>query len=178
MMRFIPAFFLSIAALLYSGCDVNAGSAKAHPRSGAQLLQTAEQSFSPVPFGTLLPPADLTLVDDGGCVEGRGECTYLDANYVRHFFGTERGELVVKSIHIDDVSNKPIAAIGIGKARALNAVVKRVQLFMPEAQVICDEQPDGSEITCGATLGDGWITLFFDPARQLKEVRIDVYHFI
>ncbi|MXO60378.1 hypothetical protein GRI89_12600 [Altererythrobacter salegens] len=176
-MRSMPAFVLSFTALLVCGCAGEAGAGNEHRRSGAELLQAAEQSFSSIPFGTTLPPPDLNLLDDGGCVDGRGECTYLDANHVQHYFGADGGELVVKSIMAADVSNQPIAALGIGTARALDEVVERVQLFMPEAEVTCDEQLDGNETICGASLGDGWIRLFFDPARQLTEARIDAYHF-
>ncbi|MDA7788110.1 hypothetical protein N8940_02640 [Sphingomonadaceae bacterium] len=124
-----------------------------------------------------MPPSDLTLADDGGCVGGRGECTYLDANHVQHYFGAEAGELVVKSILTADFRNQRIDALGIGRARALDEVVERVQLFIPEAEVTCDEQVAGKETICGSSLGDGWIKLFFDPAGQLTEVRIDAYHF-
>jgi len=103
----------------------------------------------------------------------------MDANHVQHYFGDSVGALVVKSIEVAHVGDRHIAALGIGKARSQNEVVDRVRRYLPEAEVDCDAAPaeiDGPYI-CGATLGDGWIRLFFDSSRRLTEVRIDAYHF-
>lgn len=148
-----------------------------HSRSGAELLQIAEQSFSNIPFGSRKPPAGLILIDDGGCVGGKGECTYRDGNHVQHYFGDSQGALVVKSIVVGHVGDRPIAALGIGTARTLDDVVERVRRFLPEADIDCDERASANDTTCGATLGDGWFRLFFDGSRRLTEVRIDAYHF-
>ena len=176
MRAFLP-IALPLFASLIGGCSEAAGSTEIHGRSGPELLRVAEQSFSSIPFRTTRPPQSLTLLDDGGCVDGRGECTYLDANHVQHYFGGPGGELVVKAVQVSDVGNEPIAALGIGRARDLGEVVERVQHFILEAKVTCDENLAGNEITCGATLGPGWIKLFFDASRHLTEVRIDAYHF-
>lgn len=166
------------AALFASESAVRGNIAFEHERSGAEQLHSAEQSFSVVPFGTTAPVRGLVLKNDGGCIDGKSECTFVDANHVQHYFVNGDGGLVVKSIELLDVGVHPITALGIGKARALEEVVERVRGFLPEAEVDCDEDAVTNETTCGATLGDGWIQLLFDGSRQLKEVRIDAYHFI
>lgn len=173
-MRIPTITALLLTALLVGSCAARGNAAIQHSRVGAELLQAAEQSFSNIPFGTREPPPSLTLIADDGCVDGRGECTYMDANHVQHHFVDNT--LVIKSIDTAHVSDRPIAALGIGKARALNKVLERVRRFLPEAEVDCDEY--ATDTTCGATLGDGWIKLFFDDSRRLTEVRIDAYHFI
>lgn len=176
-MRKLTAIALFLPALLASGCAARGSNLSAQNRSGADLLRAAEQSFSNIPFGTREPPSSLTLINDGGCVKGRGECTYIDANHVQHYFSDSEGALVVKSIELALVGERPIAALGIETARALDEVVDRVSRFLPEAVVACDKRGTADVTTCDATLGDGWVRLFFDSSRRLTEVRIDAYHF-
>jgi len=164
-------------ALLVGGCAASGSAVTHHSRSGAELLAAAEHSFSDIPFGVREPPPSLTLIYDGGCVAGRGECSYIDANHVMHYF--DDGELVVKSIELGKVGTRPIAALGIGKARALDEVVAQVRRFLPEAEVSCDKNGKLKNALheCGATLGDGWVKLFFDTSGRLDEVRVDAYQF-
>ena len=61
--------------------------------------------------------------------------------------------------------------------RSLDEVVERVRSFLPEAEIDCEDFADGTA-SCGATLGEGWISIIFDNSRRLTEVRIDAYHFI
>ena len=171
----ITCAFAFLTALAIGGCSASGPTVAEHRRSGDEQLRAAEQSFSSIPFGTREPPKALTLVEDGGCVDGKGECTYIDASDVEHYF-TE-GELVVKSLQIGRVGARPIVALGIGTARRLDEVVKRVKRFLPEAEVDCDDRPAADGITCSARLGEGWFKLFFDDSRRLKEVRIDAYQF-
>lgn len=167
-------------ALLMTGLSPTASHMSARQaQSGAELLKAAERSFSDVPFGTKVPPPGLTLIENGKCASGRGECSYIDANHVVHYFEDSEGTLVVKSIDVAQVGDSPITALGIGRARVLDEVVRRVRRFLPGAKIDCDGLPaaTGTPQVCGATLGDGWIKLFFDSSRRLTEVRIDAYHF-
>ena len=101
-------------------------------------------------------------------------CSYRDPNGIEHSFWD--GEFVIKSIGVTPVGSEQITALGIETARSLNEVVGRVKRFLPEANVKCREYSPGVPI-CFATLGDGWITLTFDAARRLTEVRVDAYQF-
>ena len=148
-------------------------------RSGAELLAAAEQSFSSVPFGVRPTPPGLVRIEDEACLKW-GECAYRDANQVRHYFGDccDIDALVVKSVEVANVGDRPIGALGIGDARSMPDVVERVRRFLPEAEVDCrDDLDDVAPYTCGAKLGEGWIQLFFDSSQRLLEVRIDAYHF-
>lgn len=170
----------SLIALLIGGLPLTYGSAVAERmRSGAELLSAAERSFSAIPFGTTNPPAGLVLVDEAAC-QSWGECSYIDSSQVEHCFCDGEGALAVKSINVTRLGDVHIAALGIGNARGQNEVVEQVRHFLPEADIGCSELPealDGTSI-CDATLGEGWIRLFFDGARRLTEVRIDAYHFV
>ena len=167
-----------LIAIMIAGLSLATSASAKHGRSGAELLEAAEKSFSSIPFGTKEPPPGLKQVDDGGCAT-YGECTYVDANHVRHYFGPHDGTLVVKSIRIADVGGGSVSALGIGMARSHKDVVDRVQRFLPEAQIDCSEDSadPNSHFTCGAMLGEGWITLSFNSARCLEEAKIDAYHF-
>lgn len=142
-------------------------------RSGTELLAASERSFSPIPFGASEPAPGLTRIIRDNC-ERWGECSYYDAERVEHYFW--EGELVVKSVRVAEVGVKPIDALGIGTARSLDEVVERVRTFLPEAEIECESVADGTS-TCGATLGEGWISVIFDDSRRLTEVRIDARHF-
>lgn len=142
-------------------------------RSGADLLDAADISFSAIPFGAPESTPGLTILDREQC-DRWGECSYFDADRVEHYFWG--GELVVKTIRTAEVGNRPINALGIGDARAFDEVVGRVESFLPEAEIDCRESEKG-ERSCGATLGEGWISLQFDNSRRLTEVRLDAYHF-
>lgn len=158
-----------IAASLWS---VSGAAASQSVRSGRELLVAAERSFSDIPFGAPESTPGLTIIDREQC--GRwGECSYRDADRVEHYF---LGELVVKTLRTADVGDGPIKALGIGDARSLDAVMDKVRRFLPEAEIDCQEG-DGGARNCGATLGEGWISLRFDTSNRLIEVRIDAYHF-
>ena len=137
------------------------------------MLDAAERSFSDIPFGAPESTPGLTIIDREHC-ERWGECSYRDVNRVEHYF--REGELVVKTIQTAHIGDAPIDALGIGSARALDAVIGRVMSFMPEAKIDCQDIDDGHR-NCGATLGEGWISLKFDSSHRLTEVRIDAYHF-
>lgn len=156
---------------------VSTGAWSEQGRSGAELLAAADRSFSETLFGTEMPPPDFTVIDDGGCIDGMGECSYLDTNHVGHYFF--KGTLVVKWIEVSDVGDLYIAALDIGKERSLEKVVEQVGRFLPEAELGCHEYPaqSGATVICDATLGDGWMRMFFDRSKRLEEVRIDAYHF-
>lgn len=175
-----------IAALLVTGSAGGPVLAE-QARSGPELLTVAEQSFSPVPFGAPRPQPGLTRVEDEGCVKF-GECTYRDTNLVGHYFGDccNVGALVVKSIDVADVGDRPIAALGIGEARSMSEVVERVQRFLPEVELDCEDYREPTPVGeaasdvaygCNAMLGEGWIQVFFDNSQRLTIVRIDAYHF-
>lgn len=165
--------FLLIAfliAALWSACSsVTAQTV----RSGPELLSASDWSFSAIPLGASEPAPGLTLIARNNC-EAWGECSYHDANRVEHYFW--EGELVVKRVHVAEVGDRHVDALGIGTVRSLDEVVERVGIFLPEAEIGCEDFADGTA-TCGATLGEGWISLFFDNSRRLTEVRIDAYHF-
>lgn len=142
-------------------------------RSGSELLAASERSFSAIPFGASEPAPGLTRTARESC-EVWGECSYYDAERVEHYFWD--GELVVKSVHVAEVGVRHIDALGIGTARSLDEVVERVRTFLPETEIDCEGFADGA-VTCGATLGEGWISISFDNTRRLTEVRIDARHF-
>jgi hypothetical protein len=103
----------------------------------------------------------------------------MDANHVGHYFGDRDGALVVKWVDVSKVGDGPIAALGIGNARELDEVVARVRRFLSGVAIECDDS-DGVQLTpvvCGTTLGEGWIKLFFDRSRRLREARVDAYNF-
>ncbi|MBB5660053.1 hypothetical protein [Brevundimonas halotolerans] len=142
-------------------------------RSGPELLAVAERSFSDIPFGTQEGAPGLTMVVGGQC-EKWADCSYIDANDVGHAFW--EGELVVKTFLFPNDNDQPTTALGIGTARAMDDVVTRVTRFLPEADLDCRLESDGGH-TCGATLGEGWITLRFGRNGRVREARIDAYHF-
>lgn len=160
---------LSIAGLWSAGSNVSAQSV----RSGPELLTAAERSFSDIPFGAPETSPGLTLIARDDC-KVWGECDYQDADRVVHYFW--EGELVVKSVEIAGAGDQQVEALDIGTARSLDDVMERVRGFLPEAEIDCQEFEDGTR-NCGATLGEGWISLIFDSSRRLTEVRIDAYHF-
>lgn len=167
---------LPLVLIFVGAASLAAGGAVAEQRrSGPELLKAAERSFSTIPFGTKAAPRGLKLINDGGCEQG--ECSYLDANHVGHYFGADGGVLVVKWVSVADVGDGAISALGIGKARSQQEVLHRVRRFLPEAKIDCDEGSSETLIQCGATLGKGWIRLFFDKSHRLNEARIDAYHF-
>lgn len=166
-MRIAVTLFIAAAGLAFA-----AGAASAQTRSGPELLQAAERSFSAVPFGATEPQSSLTKIVRNDCEEW-GECTYGDAASVEHYFWD--GELVVKMVTPAAVGDAEISALGIGRARSMDEVVERVRRFLPEAELDC--RADGDSTVCHATLGEGWITLWFDDARRLVQAKIDAYHF-
>lgn len=170
-----PPVSLLIALVLAGSLSAGGASAQ-QARTGAELLATAERSFSDFPFGAAESPVGLTRVVHGEC-QLWGECIYHDADRVGHYFW--EGELVVKDIEIADVGDRPIGALAIGTARSLDDVLGRVRRFLPEAEVDCYESSAaaGVEYDCGAMLGEGWVRLFFDSSRRLRAVRIDARHF-
>ncbi|MBO9502142.1 hypothetical protein [Brevundimonas sp. A19_0] len=143
------------------------------PRSGPELLTVAERSFSDIPFGTREGVPGLTMVIEGQCQEW-GECSYADANGVEHYF--REGELVVKAYAFTEGDTRPSPVLGIGTARHMDAVLSRVERFLPEVEIECRPEPDHGQ-TCGATLGEGWINLQFDRDGRIREARLDAYHF-
>lgn len=143
------------------------------PRSGPELLTVAERSFSDIPFGTREGVPGLTMVIEGQCQEW-GECSYADANRVEHYFW--EGELVVKAYAFTEGDTRPSPVLGIGTARDRDEVLARVEHLLPEAEIECRPEPDLGH-RCGATLGEGWITLQFDRNGRIQEARIDAYHF-
>lgn len=142
-------------------------------RSGPELLAVAERSFSDIPFGTQEGLPGLTMVVGGQCEEW-ADCSYIDSNEVGHAFW--EGELVVKTFVFPEDNDQPTAVLGIGSARTMDDVVTRVTRFLPEADLECRPDADRGH-TCGATLGEGWITLRFDRNGRVREARIDAYHF-
>lgn len=171
-----PAFSLMIGLALAGSLSAAGGASTQQARTGPELLAAAERSFSDVPFGAPESPPGLTRVVEGDC-QFWGECIYRNADQVGHYFW--EGELVVKSIEVADIGDRPIGALGIGTSRSMDEVMERVRRFLPEAEVDCREHAgaDGVEHNCGATLGEGWIRVFFDTARRLTVVRIDARHF-
>lgn len=167
----IPAMCAALAA---------AGGALAHgergqERTGADLLRAAERSFSATPFGAVEAPPDLVLVDPAQC-ETWGECYYRDADGVGHLF--HGGELVVKWVEVAEVGDRPIAALGIGTARTMDAVLENVRRVLPEAEIACVRALfDLAGRDCSALLGEGWITLRFDGDGRLVEARVDALDF-
>lgn len=158
------------AACLWSA----SGSASSQSaRSGTELLDAAERSFSGIPFGAPESTPGLTIIDREQCDRWE-ECSYRDAERVEHYFW--EGELVVKIIQTADVGDRQIEALGIGSARSFDDVVGRIRNFLPEAKIDCQDIDEGVR-NCGATLGEGWISLKFDNFHRLTEVRIDAYHF-
>lgn len=166
--------FLLIALLIATLWSASSSVTAQTMRSGPELLAASERSFSAIPFGASEPAPGLTIIDRNNC-EVWGECRYQDAKRVEHYFW--EGELVVKSVHVDEVGNRSIDALGIGTVRSLDEVVERTRIFLPEAEIDCEDFADGTA-SCGATLGEGWISIIFDNSRRLTEVRIDAYHFI
>ena len=165
---------VSLVALVAASLWSASGSASSQSaRPGAELLDAAERSFSDIPFGAPEATPGLTIIDRDQC-DRWGECSYRDADGVEHYFW--EGELVVKTIQTADVGNGQIDALGIGSARSLDVVLGRVERFLPGAKIECQDMGDGNR-NCGATLGEGWISLKFDDSRRLTEVRIDAYHF-
>lgn len=158
--------FVAIPATA-SGCGFSLTS-----RAGPELLTAADRSFSEFPFGSREAPAGLTIVKRADC-EKSGECAYRDPAGVEHYFWD--GELVVKTVQVADAGRQSISALTIGHSRAFDDVMRRVRTFLPEADIDCRAQDD--ERTCSAVLGEGWITLQFNDAGRLTEVRIDAYHF-
>ncbi|MDP3377734.1 MAG: hypothetical protein Q8S53_05165 [Brevundimonas sp.] len=144
-----------------------------HARSGAEMLTVAERSFSDIPFGTREGATGLTMVVEGQCQKW-ADCSYIDANQVGHAFW--EGELLVKFFVFPEGNDQPTTVLGIGTARAMDDVVTRVRRFLPEAELECRSDADRGH-TCGATLGEGWITLRFDRNGRILEARIDAYHF-
>lgn len=153
-------------------CPVEPAAAQ-DPRSGPELLTAAERSFSDISFGTREGVPGLTMVIEGQCQEW-GECSYADANRVAHYFWD--GELVVKAYTFTEGDTRPSSVLGIGIARERDEVLARVERFLPEAEIECRPEPDHGQ-TCGATLGEGWITLRFDRNGRILQARIDAYHF-
>ncbi|RYF89143.1 MAG: hypothetical protein EON95_19280 [Caulobacteraceae bacterium] len=135
-------------------------------------MARADRSFSPIPFGSRSPPEGLVSVDPAQC-EDEGECAWRDDAGVEHYYW--EGELAVKTVTVVDVGDRSIAALGIGTARSMDDVVRNVRVFLPEANLTCRQSNDGHD--CGATLGKGWFTLFFDAAGRLTEARLDARHF-
>ena len=135
------------------------------------LRDRADLSFSAIPLGTTRPPAALGLRERhrSGC-HAFGECDWADAAGVLHYF-REGDELVVKSVAVREWEGRPIAALGIGRARVRDAVIERVRAFLPEVALDCDPE------LCAGTLDEGWVRLFFDSQGNLSEVRIDARHF-
>jgi hypothetical protein len=160
--------FLPLAALLAAA---PAAGGAAHP-----LRDRADRSFSPIPLGTMRPPARLGLreVRANGC-HAFGECDWADGRDVRHYF-RERDELVVKSVRARDRAGRPIAALGIGRARARADVVGRVRAFLPDVRIDCVPEPPRAT-RCDASLDEGWLRLWFDANDGLTEVRLDARHF-
>ena len=158
-----------VAGLALLGTEACAQNA----RSGPELLTVAERSFSDIPFGTREGARGLTMVIEGQCREW-GECSYAGVNRVEHYFWD--GELVVKTIVFPEDNDQLTAVLGIGPARDMDDVVARVRRFLPEAELECRPGADRGH-TCGATLGEGWITLRFDRNGRIREARIDAYHF-
>lgn len=165
--------FLLIALLIAALWSASSSVTAQTTRSGPELLAASERSFSAIRFRASEPAPGLTLIARDDC-EVRGECSYHDAKRVEHYFW--EGELVVKSVHVAEVGDRHIDALGIGTARSLDEVVERVRSFLPEAEIDCEDFADGTA-SCGATLGEGWISIIFDNSRRLTEVRIDAYHF-
>lgn len=165
---------VTLIALAVAILALVSGAASAQStRSGADLLDAADRSFSAVPFGAPESTPGLTILNREQC-DRWGECSYYDADRVEHYFW--EGELVVKTIRTADVGDRHIKALGIGDARSLDEVMGRVEGFLPEVEIDCQEIGDGDR-SCGATLGEGWISLKFNNSRHLIEVRIDAYHF-
>lgn len=155
-----------LASLSMAGCAQYA-------RSGAELLAVAERSFSDIPFGTQEGLPGLTMVVGGQCEEW-ADCSYIDSNEVGHAFW--EGELVVKTFVFPEDNDQPTAVLGIGTARDMDDVVTRVSRFLPEVELECRPDVDRGH-SCGALLGEGWITLRFDRNGRVREARIDAYHF-
>lgn len=164
---------LLIALLIAAFWSASASVKAQTTRSGSELLAKSERSFSAIPFGASEPTPGLTLIDRDNC-KVWGQCSYHDAQGVEHYFW--EGELVVKSVHVAEVGDLHIDALGIGTARSLDEVIERVTVFLLGADVDCEDFADGTA-TCGAKLGEGWIKIIFDSSRRLTEVRIDAYHF-
>jgi len=139
------------------------------------LQMKVDRSFSALSIDTPLVEAEphLTRIAEGDCA-ARGECDWRDAESVRHYFwGDDSGSLhiVVKTVRADEFAGRRIRALGIGNARNRTEVVEAIRKFAPDMPLECDES------SCGATLVPGWITVRFDDADQLAEVRFDGYHF-
>lgn len=134
-----------------------------------------DRSFSAFPIETPLADVegDLTQIIGESCAE-YGECDWADEAGVRHYFFSfsQAGYLlVVKSVHAADFTDRSIDALGIGMARSRDDVVANVRAFLGDTDFSCD-----SPRYCGATLGPGWIRVWFDENGQLREAQFDGYH--
>lgn len=151
------------------------GALLAAAQPGHPLRDRADLSFSAIPLGTTRPPAELGLRELGeqGC-RRFGECDWADAEGVRHYFW-DGGELVVKSVRAHDLGDRPILALGIGRARTRAEVIAAVRAFLPEVALDCAGE-EGVTL-CTTTLDAGWLRLWFDASGRLTEVRLDARHF-
>jgi len=165
----------TLSGVLLAGAPALAGSPLQSEMAGPEsiaLMDRADQSFSPIPFGSRSPPEGMVSIDPARC-ETESECEWRDARGVQHYYW--EGELVVKMVTVANLGDRPISALGIGSARAMDEVLRNVRTFVPEVKVTCRQDGDGHD--CGATLGEGWFRLFFDASGGLTEVRLDAYHF-
>ena len=139
----------------------------------------ADQSFSEFLIETTRQDIEsqLTQIVENGCAEYI-ECDWADAMGVRHYFvGVREDEhlLVVKSVHADEFEGRPIPALGIGMARSRDEVLANVRDFLPTVAFVCTA--DGASEQCDErVLRPGWLRIWFEDG-QLKEVRLDGYHF-
>ena len=162
----LPVAFV-VAALL-------AVSSPGHPQR-----DRADASFSAIPLGVTRPPSELGLRELGAQSCRRfQECDWADDRGVRHYFW-EDDELVVKRVLAEEVGDRPIAALGIGRARNRGEVLAAVQAFLPDAELDCARYGDAvAPVTiCTGALDEGWLRLWFDGADKLTEVRLDARHF-
>ena len=139
------------------------------------LQNKVDRSFSTIPIETPLEEARpmLAKIVENGC-DANAECDWQDRQGVRHYFWGERPDrlvLVVKSVKASEFEKRSIPALGIGAERQRFPVLRAIRAFAPDLSLECDKS------RCQTSLKPGWVTVTFDNAGLLTEVRLDGYHF-
>jgi outer membrane murein-binding lipoprotein Lpp len=139
----------------------------------------ADASFSRYPLNKKTTPQAIgRLVNGDRCDDEDLACEWEDAEGTRHILGGD--VLAIKIISGAVMRDRPIRALGIGRARYRKDVVARVRAFLPEIEIRCLEDGDAGEgngnASCGGSFDNGgWFKLLFDGDGQLFEARIDAF---
>jgi hypothetical protein len=139
-----------------------------------EMLRRAETSFSTTSFETQydeLSGLGLRIIDFGVCRQNK-VCTWIDDQGVQHEADDERG-VDSKAIEVGENSAKSLNALGIGRSRSQQDVVKAVERFLPDIKLDCGRAPPDAEgFWCDALVGDGFIDLRFDDQDRLTLARV------